>query len=286
MATQLAEMPGGLGGGEVAEQGSEAQTQPQERDYEAEARQQGWTPQEDFKGDVSRWVDAETFVKRADEVMPLLKKQNQSLKRDIEDLKKTIRKLEKAEQRAYESARSDLERDMEAAVEAGDMTAFRAVKEKVDKLDKEVREDVTQQSGNADAESALDDFREANPWYDRGGLAAASELEVDARAYADRIADRYARQGTHKDMAPADWFQMIADEVNAKYPQLSQKTQRQKPASDVAGVTPRVAPKGAKTGANLPPDAKKQAERFFNQGIIKGKTLSEALDNYAKSYQW
>jgi hypothetical protein len=123
MATQLADAPD-LGGGEVAALNVDTQSQPEERDFEAEARSHGWTPQEEFKGDPARWVDAETFIKRADEVMPLLKKQNAHQKRELEEMKRTIKRLSAAEQRAYENARADIAAEMEAAVEAGDLTAF------------------------------------------------------------------------------------------------------------------------------------------------------------------
>lgn len=287
MATQLAEMPVGLGGGEVAEQ-VEAQT-PQERDFEAEARQQGWTPQEDFKGDPSRWIDAETFVKRADEVMPLLKKQNQAYKRDNEDLKRRIRKLERSEQAAYENARADLERQREDAVAAGDTTTFREVQKRVDKLDAEVRSELSTQAGapsKEDVEDAYDAFRDKYAWYDKGALGSASEVEADARIYADRLADRYSRQGLQDQMTPAAFFDKIGEEVREKFPALGLKVPRPKPASDVAGVTPNRAPRGARTGANLPPEARRQAVRFYNMGHIKAKDEAEAIEKYAKDFDW
>jgi len=41
---------------------------------EQEARSLGWVPQEEFRGDVAKWVDAETFVERGNSMVPLLKK--------------------------------------------------------------------------------------------------------------------------------------------------------------------------------------------------------------------
>jgi hypothetical protein len=107
---------------------------------------------------------------------------------------------------------------------------------------------------------------------------------VDARAFADRLADRYARQGKHQEMSPDAFFQMIADETLAKYPSLNQRQPRQKPASDVASPTQRTVARGARTGANLPPEAKDHAERYMRMGIYKVKTKQEAYDLFAKSY--
>lgn len=56
----------------------------------AEARQLGWVPQEEFRGDQSRWVDADSFVKRGHEVMPILKANNARLMGEVTSLKATL----------------------------------------------------------------------------------------------------------------------------------------------------------------------------------------------------
>ncbi len=276
MATQLAEAV------ETFDEGDEAQTP---RDFEAEARSHGWTPKDDFKGDPTRWVDAETFIKRADEVMPLLKKKTQNQDREIAELKRMVKKLTRAEQAAYENALSDLKAQAEAAVESGDLDAYRKVDGKIETLRKEAESDLGDTHGENPQEQYAA-FRAANIWYDKGNLASASELEADARAMADRLADKYAAQGLTKDLPPSEFFAKIAREVEEALPLLTAKKARAKPPSAVEGVSANRGERGAKTGANLPPEAKRQAERFFNQGILKGKDLAEALNNYAKKFDW
>jgi hypothetical protein len=39
----------------------------------------GWVPQERFRGDPEHWVDAETFLRKGEEVMPILKANNRRL---------------------------------------------------------------------------------------------------------------------------------------------------------------------------------------------------------------
>ena len=63
-------------------------------DIEQEARQMGWAPQEGFKGDPEKWVDAETFVERGRNIMPILKHNNTRLLGDIELLKGQINQLQ------------------------------------------------------------------------------------------------------------------------------------------------------------------------------------------------
>ncbi|MBB6424935.1 hypothetical protein [Sphingopyxis sp. JAI128] len=63
-------------------------------------------------------------------------------------------------------------------------------------------------------------FREANEWYDLGGLAGATETQKRARAMADRTADRMAGEGLQRKIAPSEFFARVANEVRAKFPDL------------------------------------------------------------------
>lgn len=50
---------------------------------EARARGIGWIPEADYKGDKAKWVDAKTYVERGEIVLPILRKQNQTLHADV-----------------------------------------------------------------------------------------------------------------------------------------------------------------------------------------------------------
>lgn len=47
------------------------------------ARDMGWTPAEQFKGDPEKWVDADEFVRRGEQLMPILRKTNARLKSEL-----------------------------------------------------------------------------------------------------------------------------------------------------------------------------------------------------------
>src|SRR5512147_2247315 len=57
---------------------------------EERARIQGWVPKEEFRGDETRWISADEFVKRADHMMPILKSVNRKLENQVVE---TNRKL-------------------------------------------------------------------------------------------------------------------------------------------------------------------------------------------------
>lgn len=56
-------------------------------EIEEKARTLGWVPQEQFKGDHAKWVDAQEFVERGESIMPILRKNNERLMAEIESTK-------------------------------------------------------------------------------------------------------------------------------------------------------------------------------------------------------
>lgn len=243
------------------------------RDYEAEARAQGWTPKEEFKGDESKFVDAETFVKRADEVMPFLKKQNQALRSEMEQLKKSVKQVNefatKAEERAYERAMADLKAELAKAVADDDEAAAGKIADKIAEHAADKPKTAPTQFTEAQVTRALIDFRDANPWYDEGGKYAD---------YAGLIA------AENKDLAqttpPDEFFRMIGDKVRERYPELDKpKAERIKPRSAVEAPTNRGSGQRGRSFADLPPAAQRAAEKWEKQGLI-----SKA--DYVKNYEW
>lgn len=266
-------------------------TTPPERDYEAEARLQGWRPKEEFPGDQNRWVDAETFVKRADEVMPLLKAQNKQLHRKVSDLERDIKRFSKFAGAAEERIRAEIEAEMKKAVETGDTKAFDAARKKEQDLDKS---DGKTKFTVEDLDSAFETFRDDNPWYDRGGLASGTEVDRDARIYAERqLEKRLKNIKPGEEPPPDELFAEIKAAVEEKFPALNARPLRQKPASDVAGGG---TPRGRTTGRTwdaLPDDAKRQYQRFIDKGLLGVKATGDADKDaaaarayYAKNHDW
>ena len=61
------------------------QEAPEVNPVEEEARAQGWVGKDEFRGSDDDWVDADTFVKRGKEIMPILRKNNEKLLKELED---------------------------------------------------------------------------------------------------------------------------------------------------------------------------------------------------------
>lgn len=107
--------------------------------HEAAAKALGWVPKEQFRGDPERWVDAEAFVRRGEEIMPILRQNNARLQAEVDGLRGQLTEAQqtiKASQEAIEAlkeyqgeatqqavaqAKKDLIAQIAAAREAGDV---------------------------------------------------------------------------------------------------------------------------------------------------------------------
>lgn len=242
---------------------------PQQRDYEAEARAHGWTPKEDFRGDAAKWVDAETFAKRADEVMPFLKKKSAAQDREIADLKRTIKQAaafyEKAEERAFNRAMTELQAKHDAAVETGDVKASRAVLKEMDDLKSEVVGGKAEDKP-IDPEAArkeLNNWIADNDWY---------VLDDTKRRFADLQADLMG-PAINWEGGQQAWLTELGKRVEKKFTEA-------KPNPVNSGGNRGGAKAGGKSYADLPAAAKAQCDRFVKQGVIKDR------EQYARDYQW
>lgn len=56
-------------------------------DVEQEARNLGWLPQDEFPGDPAKWTDAETFLERGKQIMPILRANNRHLQAEVVELR-------------------------------------------------------------------------------------------------------------------------------------------------------------------------------------------------------
>jgi len=240
------------------------------RDYEAEARHHGWTPRDEFKGDESKWVDAETFVKRADEVMPFLKKQNSALKREIDDMKRTMKQFQeyhsKTEQRAYQQALADIEARHTEAVEMGDTQAAKRAIEDMRAVEKDYNAGKPETPDVDDQETRrqeLAEWVEETGWY---GIDEAKTKYADLQASLMGLADNWP--GGQK-----AWLAELAKRTERKFADA-------KPTQANPGGG-RPSPKGGAKGyADLPADAKRQCDRFVK--TIPGFTREQ----YVKDFQW
>lgn len=275
-------------------------------DVEKEALSMGWTPKEKFKGNPDKWIDAESFVERAEHVLPILRADRDRLKRDlltrdneIGNLKQqlgTTNALVKDLTVQYDerlkselaAQRRNLRAQLKEAVEDRDVDAELEVREQLDQLTEAERAAQERAKNNKDKLTPSDsddqialsrEFREwnkDNPWY--GGTSPEDRKRTKAilRIAEDLRDDGETSQGR-------EFMDLCLEQLEE---QLGTTTNRH--TSKVEGGTPRgKGGGGSQSYDSLPSDAKAACNEFAADLVGDGKvykTLKEFQTYYAKTY--
>lgn len=118
------------------------------QDVETLAKNMGWRPKEEFSGDPNRFVSAEDFVSKSMQMMPVMRRdlmkmsrqlssteeRNAEMARVLQDMRD---KSNRAEERAYERARRELEAERDQAIDSADRHAVRSIDQRLAELEKD-----------------------------------------------------------------------------------------------------------------------------------------------------
>ena len=218
-------------------------------DLESLARDMGWRPKEDWKGDDSGWRDAGEFVKHTVDA-------NRTLKRELGEVKDVVKGLSKTNERILErelaKQRKTLERQFAEAVDANDPTAARQVSAQIDALDR-----------TPVATDYKSKFKADNPWFG---------VDTEASAYATAMAGVAASEG--KD--PEAQLAYASEKVRKRFPELFDKPAERRTPPAVEGGS-RGSPPPRKT---YPPAVLAAAKAAVDRG--RADSVAEYCSMYDK----
>jgi hypothetical protein len=243
---------------------------PPEVDEEtlAEAKRQGWVPQEDYNGPEDKWVDADTFVKKGKEINALLRKDNEFLKREVSEMKSTMMEFKKfhadTEKRAYDRAMLDLREQKKEAIAAGDGEKVLQVDDAIDEL-KIARKEEKIVAPQQTIDPAFISWQEDNRWFGK---------DTELTAEANLIGEVVKRQNPA--LIGSDFLEEVTKRVKRMYPEKFTNANRNKP-NPVEGSTAKPAGSRGKGFNDLPPEAKQACQKFEKQGLV-------TRDQYIKEY--
>ena len=233
----------------------------------AEAKRQGWVPQEDYNGPEDKWVDADTFVKKGKEINALLRKDNEFLKREVSEMKSTMMEFKKfhadTEKRAYERAMSDLREQKKEAIAAGDGEKVLQVDDAIDELKTARKEEKAATPPPIDP--AFVAWQEDNRWFGK---------DTELTAEANLIGEVVKRQ--NPSLIGSDFLEEVTKRVKRMYPEKFTNANRSKP-NPVEGSTAKPAGARGKGFNDLPPEAKAACQKFEKQNLV-------TREQYIKEY--
>lgn len=257
-------------------------------DVETQARELGWVDKDSFKGDPDKWIDADTFVKRGQEIMPLLKANNKRLQEKVDKLSAENQRtqqlliaatesIEALKETTSKAAIADLKKNRKEMVERvkearedGDVETEIQLQKAIQEADDAIEQSAKPAKEKKATESETDpaqnpEFRgwaEDNPWFgqDRRKTALALAIAGEMRANGDKTEGR-------------KFFDKVTEELN-KTLGIDPDASRKAP-SKVEGES-RSAASGGKRGksyADLPADAKQVCDRQAAKLVGPGRAF-------------
>ena len=257
-----------------------------------EAESQGWVPKERFRGNESDWVDADTFVKRGREILPILRKNNENLIKDLNATKEQLKEFREAAEEfkrfqrdAYERKASDYEktiRDIKEsraqAISDGDGQKVNALDDALDQAKEDFKE-AKQAVKDAEVvrtpdpvpdaiDPGLQQWLDRNTWFGQdkrmtgmvNGIGESLRLEfplLKGQSFLDKLDE------------------VLAEEFPNKF------GKKQSPSSRVESGSGRQGRSSgnAQSYDNLPSEAKAACDRFVKQKLM-------TREQYVADFDW
>lgn len=246
-----------------------------ERDFEAEAKVDGWVPQDQYKGDPSRFISAEDFVKRGETITPILNARLRKEREKVTDLERRFEEREgiftefqKFQEQALTKAnkeRTDAIAELETlrakAITDGDGAAFA----KTDKQLTDLRAEPVAKAAPKESPAVVA-WKTENPWY---------TTDKDLAAVADGLADVVKAE---TGLSGRAYLDKLTERVKALVPHKFENPRR---AEQLTGEGNRKGSKQGKDFDDLPAEAKKAYGDFAK--IMKGYTKEQYLSQYTWS---
>ena len=268
---------------------------------EAEAREKGWVPKEEFRGDPTKWTDAQQFL----ELNKNVRQDRDRLRSDINGLRSANANLEarlRAQQAALDALQADVvetktatlddqEADLTAQIrearKSGDFDTEETLRDKREEIrrqkagltvDKTRQTDQTRGNGkDAVNTPEFQAFLAENPWFESDKVMAAAAVAI--------LADMNA-SGRTKDLTPSQRFALVAEETKKRFGiqdrRTTSKTEGSRGGADSGGGDGT-----GRTYADLPADAKAACDKLVTKVVgpnKRFKTEAEWRKSYTATY--
>lgn len=248
------------------------------RNYEAEAKEQGWNP--DFEGDNK--VDAQTFVEKGEKIAGILKSKNTRLENRIQILESSSQAMLAANKDfgAYKDGQLAKEKqksaDLLAELETRRATAITdadgAEFTRIDREIQQVRDNLSVPKPNAEPTNGPDVIGQAwllnNDWYN---------TNRKLHTYADAVSDEIVESGYVG--GSSAYYSELSRRVKEDFPEEFESKPQRQPSVETGGTLEVKSDSNSQNYDNLPPEAKAACDRY----VASGHSTKES---YCASYDW
>lgn len=275
---------------------------------EDRARTMGWLPKAEFKGAPERWQDANAYLARGEEIMPILKANNQQLSGEVAALRAQNAKISQALTAASESieelksfnsqvaldrAKDSKGKLMTALAEAkkeGNTEREVELQDELSTLNASIRESEKagkEEKPNGGTKQTQETDFTKTPEYQAWRAENASWFGPDRRrtAVAMAVAEELRQDPANAGLVGRAFLDRITAEVQRTF--ASRTPQQRVEGGGNSGEGERQ--EKGRTYNDLPPEAKnaceKQAKKLVGEGRAF-KTVEDWRKHYVTAYEW
>jgi hypothetical protein len=261
-----------------ADQQTETPAEPEAPSIEERAREMGWRPKEEWEGPEDKWREADEYVKRGEEFLPIVQARARALedkiKKQEEAYAARLQKIEEFNQRAMERQRAEFEAEKKRlqeeerqAVREADEDAYEAIQRRKQELERQVSPEAAQPQGD---QKAIE-WAQRNPWFTQD-----RELHDIAVAAAGRVASRGG--DTDAQIRAAETaVRAIAPDVLPPAEEAPARPAPRQVAPDTPSAAARLVGAKRSPSADLTKEERETGQRFVKEGLFKN------LDEYARA---
>lgn len=231
---------------------------PTELSAEDKARAGGWVAKDEWRGDPERWVDAESFNERGENVVPILRERTEALQKKVVELERSLKQFSeyhsKVEQRSYERAVAQVKREMREAVKVGDEEAFDHAQKQYEQL----ADAYTKPQEPQPAESPdFVEWKQDNAWY-----GTDKRLTAAANGIAEMVA------AENPGLKGKPFLREVEKQLKEEFPHKFANTRQASPAAVHGGEGKGGAKPNGKGYRDLPAEARQMCDSFVKQGLL------------------
>jgi hypothetical protein len=234
-----------------------------------QASAMGWAPEDQWRGDPSRWVDAQTFLDRGKNRIPILNERIKHQAEQLNEMQATLAQFAEhygtVQKNAYERAIRDLKAMQQEAVADGDTAKFSQVDQQIEHLRQNPPSAPNIRPPDPSQDPVFQEWLSDNPWY---------STDKELGTYAESVGN-FIRQ-RNPSLVGGDFLSEVSKEVRERFPDKFGGKARPVPTVEGARAsTPK--PKTGKSYSDLPAEAKQACDRFVKQKLL-------TREQYIKDY--
>ncbi len=247
-----------------------------ERNYEEEARKDGWVPKEEWKGD-KPWRDAKDFVERGEKIIPILKNKVDRLTQDLAmTIKLNTDEVNRSRKEGYDRAKAEYDKALEeleeqefTAVQEGKSEEYVKIKDKKKNLKEPKKPEEVKPDKQAPPEFLV--WNEKNTWYNK---------DPEMTDYADFVGNKIRTD--NPGLTAEDFYAKVEKRVRLTFPQKFTNSNRDAGNNVDSSGNQVLHKKGKKTWSDLPPEAKSAYKRL--EINFKAQKREIKKEDFVKNY--